>query len=298
MADPLSVAASIVGVAVPALHGTRLLLDDLQKIVDAPQSVESLKEDLLSVEMAIKSLQAIGDSEWKSLGGTVADEAKIAISNCKRACDKFRADLQHWTRHSGEGQLSWQDRANVGFFKQRRIKSTSEQLQTCKLTLNSVVSIATLYVYVRCPTQWGCSLLRCRYSSLHHTQITEEVKKTISTKQAEISRAISATDRQVAEVESTLRELDLTAANPERVQNTEDKDNAIEQIEVERAGLDSSQKLLQQLLSMTAEEAITKAASKAQAGSTTVTFGNQNSGVQIGVSHAPISGIYFGGKGS
>ena len=147
MTDPLSVAASIAGVAVPALHGTRLLFDDLQGIIDAPKSVEGLKEDLRSVDMALQSLQAINDSEWKSLGGTVANESKVAISTCTRACDMFRADLQHWTRHSEEGKLSWQDRANVGFFKQRQIKSTSEQLQTCKLTINSVVSIATLYVH-------------------------------------------------------------------------------------------------------------------------------------------------------
>ena len=70
MADPLSVAASIVGVTVPALHGTRLLLDDLQGIADAPKAVESLKEDLLSVDMALKSLQAVKDPEWKSLGET------------------------------------------------------------------------------------------------------------------------------------------------------------------------------------------------------------------------------------
>jgi len=147
MTDPLSVAASIVGVTVPALHGTRLLLDDLQGIADAPKAVESLKEDLLSVDMALKSLQAVKDPEWKSLGETVAHESKVAISNCKRACDMFRTDLQRWTRHSEGGKLSWQDRANVGFFKQRRVKSTSEQLQTCKLTINSVVGIATLYVH-------------------------------------------------------------------------------------------------------------------------------------------------------
>ncbi len=147
MADPLSVAASIAGVSVPALHGTRLLLDDLQGIIDAPKSVESLKEDLRSVDMALKSLEAINDSEWKSLGGRVADEAKIAISTCTRTCDMFRADLKRWTRHSEEGKLSWQDRANVGFFKQRQIKSTSDQLQTCKLTINSVVGIATLCVH-------------------------------------------------------------------------------------------------------------------------------------------------------
>jgi hypothetical protein len=146
MAEPLSVAASIVGVTVPALHGTRLLLDDLQGIIDAPKTVESLKEDLRSVDLALKSLQAVHDSEWKSLGETVADESKVAINSCTRACNTFRADLQRWTRHSEEGKLSWKDRANVGFFKQRQIKSTSEQLQTCKLTINLVVGIATLYV--------------------------------------------------------------------------------------------------------------------------------------------------------
>ena len=146
MAEPLSVAASIVGVTVPALHGTRLLLDDLQGIIDAPKTVESLKEDLRSVDLALKSLQAVHDSEWKSLGETVADESKVAINSCTTACNTFRADLQRWTRHSEEGKLSWKDRANVGFFKQRQIKSTSEQLQTCKLTINLVVGIATLYV--------------------------------------------------------------------------------------------------------------------------------------------------------
>jgi hypothetical protein len=146
MTEPLSVVASIIGVIVPALHGTRLLLDDLKCIIDAPKSVESLKEDLRSVDVALKSLQAVQSSDWKSLGGNVADESKVAISSCTRACDTFRADLQRWTRHSEEGKLSWQDRANVGFFKQRQIKSTSEQLQTCKLTINSVVGIATLYV--------------------------------------------------------------------------------------------------------------------------------------------------------
>lgn len=42
MADPLSIAASVVGVTVPALHGTRLLLDELQNLKDAPKAVKRL----------------------------------------------------------------------------------------------------------------------------------------------------------------------------------------------------------------------------------------------------------------
>ena len=146
MADPLSIGAGVVGIIVPALHGTRLLLDDLRCIIDAPKAIETLKEDLCSVEMALASLQAVKDVEWELLGNTVVEQSKATISTCTKACDMFRADLQRWTKHSDEGKLSWQDRANVGFFKQRRIKAISDQLQTCHISINSVVGIATLCV--------------------------------------------------------------------------------------------------------------------------------------------------------
>jgi hypothetical protein len=146
MADPLSVAASLVGLAVPALHGTRLLFDDIQNIVDAPKAVASLKEDLVSVDMAIEALKAVQSSEWELFGQDVVNESKFAVSSCTTACDTFRNDLRRWTKHSGNGKMSWRDRANVGFFKQQRIKSLSDQLQNCKMTVNAAVSIATLYV--------------------------------------------------------------------------------------------------------------------------------------------------------
>ena len=61
MADSLNIAASVVGVAVPALHGTRLLLDDLQKLKDAPKTVRRLEEDGHSIEMALATLQTVED---------------------------------------------------------------------------------------------------------------------------------------------------------------------------------------------------------------------------------------------
>lgn len=53
MVDPLSIAASVVGIIVPALHGTRLLLNDLQKLKDAPKAVKRLVEDVHSVDTAL-----------------------------------------------------------------------------------------------------------------------------------------------------------------------------------------------------------------------------------------------------
>lgn len=142
MADPLSITASVVGIIVPALHGTRLLLEDLQQLKDAPKTVKRLVEDVRSVDTSLKLLQNMEEREWESLG--IAEKSKTVISGCTQACDVFRTDLQRWTKHSEDGKLAWQDRTNVGFFKQGQIKAMSEQLQSCKLTINSVVGIATL----------------------------------------------------------------------------------------------------------------------------------------------------------
>jgi hypothetical protein len=144
MPDPLSITASVVGIIVPALHCIRLLLEDLQQLKDAPKIVKRLVEDVHSVDIALKLLQSVEDRERDLLGAGIAEQSKTTISSCTQACDLFRTDLQRWTRHSDDRKLAWQDRANVGFFKQGQIKAMSEQLSNCKLTINSVVSIATL----------------------------------------------------------------------------------------------------------------------------------------------------------
>ena len=144
MADPLSITASVVGIIVPALHSTRLLLEDLQQLKDAPKTLKRLVEDVHSVDTSLKLLRSVEDREWELLGVAIAEQSKTTISSCTQACHVLRTDLQRWTKHSEDGKFAWQDRANVGFFKQGRIKAMSEQLQNCKLSITSVVSIATL----------------------------------------------------------------------------------------------------------------------------------------------------------
>jgi hypothetical protein len=146
MADPLSIVAGIVGISAPALHGARLLLHDIQQIKGAPKAIIGIKNEIRSLEAALKSLQAVEQPAWNSLGSQVADQAKVTFTSCGEACNLFRADLQLWTKHSADGTLSWQDRVNVGFFKQRRIQALSDQLRSCYSTMNLVVSVATLYM--------------------------------------------------------------------------------------------------------------------------------------------------------
>lgn len=144
MADPLSITASIMSITVPALHCVRLLLEDLQQLKEAPKTVKRLLEDVQSVDTSLKLLQGVEKREWDLLGPRVLEESKTTISSCTQACSLFRINLQRWTRHSEGGELAWQDRTSVGFFKQGQIKAMSEQLRNCKLSINSVVSIAIL----------------------------------------------------------------------------------------------------------------------------------------------------------
>jgi hypothetical protein len=141
--DPLSITAAVVGIAAPTAHCVRLLIEDIQKIVDAPETLNSLRKDLLSVDQALASLQAVSDAQWKSLGEAVVNQSKATTTACGESCERFRADLSRWTRHSEDKKLSFRDRVMVGFRKDC-VRSMSEQLQECKITLTSVVCIATL----------------------------------------------------------------------------------------------------------------------------------------------------------
>jgi hypothetical protein len=133
-----------------------------------------------------------------------------------------------------------------------------------------------------------------RYSSIRHIHITEEIKKTIVTNQTEIIRAIGTTDNQLMEAGKRLEELNTASDDKVKAESTENRSDILKQIEEERTALNASRKLLGELLSKVQEDAVAKAAMDSQTRSTTVTFGTQNSGFQIGVSNGPISGISFG----
>ncbi|RMZ91867.1 hypothetical protein DV736_g919, partial [Chaetothyriales sp. CBS 134916] len=278
MADPLSIAANIVGVTVPALHSTRLLLDDLQQLKDAPKTVKRLADEVRSVDAALELLKGVDKRDWESLGAPVADQAKTSINGHMRACALFRNDLQRWTRHSADGKLAWQDRANVGFFKKVQITAMSGQLQNCQLSINTVVSIAALY------------------SSVRNSHITEEIKNMISTKQAEVQGAVATADRQRVVLENKLEELGLSSDDEDAAAVPEEKAKALQQLEEGRKALDASRKLLDELLAKSQKENVAKAALGDWSGSTTITMGNHNSGFAAGIINGGVSGTIFGAK--
>lgn len=117
----------------------------------------------------------------------------------------------------------------------------------------------------------------------------------ISARQAEVSSAIVTADNQVAVVEHRLAELGLSDNSDDEDEGTENKQAALQQLEEERKALDSSRKLLQELLLKSREDTVVRAAG-VQPGATTVTFGDNNLGFQAHTVNGGITGMTFGRK--
>ena len=114
--------------------------------------------------------------------------------------------------------------------------------------------------------------------------MTGDIKEKILEKQREVTLAAKATDTQLAKVTETINTLVIDDSHPEQ---------DMASLEEEQRALHSSQKLLGEVLTKLQE---VLRASEKQDHSIHVTFGSQNSGLQIGVSNGPISGVTFGGK--
>ncbi len=147
MADPLSVTASVVGIATSALMSLQFLSTTIDNIKDAPDTIRNIKSDLLAVEPVLRSLDTAARSDGTQI--VLSGEVKSAIVNCDRACTDFQALLGRWMKHSSEEKTFWVDRWRVGLFGQERIKAFQGRLNDCKSTLTVALSTATVYVSER-----------------------------------------------------------------------------------------------------------------------------------------------------
>ena len=99
-------------------------------------------------------------------------------------------------------------------------------------------------------------------------------------------------NKQLIVLENKVEEMSLSDNDEEVATPAEGKTEALQQLEEELKGVKASQKLLNELLCRSQEDAVAKAAGN-QSGSTTVTFGAQNSGFQAGNINGGVSGISF-----
>jgi hypothetical protein len=147
-----------------------------------------------------------------------------------------------------------------------------------------------------CPSAGYSLTCPHRYSSVRNSHITDEIKQTISTRQADVKSAITATDKQLAVLEHRMDEMNPSSDDEATSGSEEDKAEALRQLEQEREAVDTSRRLLDELLAKAQEAAVARAAARRQSSSSTVRFGDHNSDMQVHTLNGGLHGASFGRK--
>jgi hypothetical protein len=143
MGDPLSITASVVGIATAALQSLQFLVQAIDGVNGAPDVVKSVSTDLRAIRPVLQTLlRAVQDDSSQVV---LSEHIKDAIENCQRACGTFQLRVEHWTERSTKDKMFWVDRWKVGLFGLERIKAFRGQLSDCKGTLTFALSTATVY---------------------------------------------------------------------------------------------------------------------------------------------------------
>lgn len=143
MTDPLSVAASVVGIAGAALQSIHFLVTTIDRIQDAPKVLKGITSDLKAIEPVLKDLAAglqPGDGSPPDNRGS---NILLAAKNCQDACEDFGDQLTLWMRHSKKDKMFWLDRWNVAFFGQTTMDIFTGNLRACKETLTIALTSET-----------------------------------------------------------------------------------------------------------------------------------------------------------
>ncbi|WXC67337.1 hypothetical protein SNK03_013122 [Fusarium graminearum] len=150
MADPLSIAASIVGIIAATFEGIGLLSSAINNIRHAPESLRSIQSELAQLKPLLARLDfAISETPAELV---LSPEIKLALENCNRACTDFSVFLTHWTRHSNGDKSSFFDNAKIGVLRQRRIRLLNDQLSQSIKILSVTLDTAT---YLKMSRQEG-----------------------------------------------------------------------------------------------------------------------------------------------
>jgi hypothetical protein len=132
MADPLSTTASVVGVTTAALQSVQFLVQTIDGVRGAPDTIKSVSTDLCAVQLVLQDLVRTLQDDSSQI--VLSEQIKHAVENC-----------EHWMERSTQDKMFWVDRWKVGLFGLERIKTFRGQLSDCKGTLSVALSTATVY---------------------------------------------------------------------------------------------------------------------------------------------------------
>jgi hypothetical protein len=145
--DGVSAASAIIGIIVPALHGARILYDDIEKVVHIDKILQPINNDLKALVEVLSSLERFCqdvNTPQEALEALKQNNVEPASKNCQTVCSAFQAKLDKWTKHSKDGKVAWRDKFVPGFFGESDILEFRTQLVACKGTFTIGLQMANM----------------------------------------------------------------------------------------------------------------------------------------------------------
>ncbi|KAJ5945855.1 hypothetical protein N7454_002694 [Penicillium verhagenii] len=147
--DPLSVTASVIGVATLALQSCKVAYNVIDGLVEAPQAISRSKTFLSETQKTVDALRRAlatnsdPPSSLNSILGTM-DLAGM-LKSVQLLCDEFATTITSFTSHSTDGKFSKRDRITVNIHESK-IKRLDTDLGCCQRTLSMVLVSINLTV--------------------------------------------------------------------------------------------------------------------------------------------------------
>lgn len=104
MADPVSVAASVVALTTFAIQSSKALYDAIDKVKNGSRNLRELKDEMSSLENVLASL-----SETISVSEADFTALETPLQKCGQLCQDFAIVLNKCSARSGDGKFSWRD---------------------------------------------------------------------------------------------------------------------------------------------------------------------------------------------
>ncbi|KAF3005618.1 hypothetical protein E8E13_002567 [Curvularia kusanoi] len=145
--DPLSITASVVGIAMATLQSLQILKQTIENIKDAPATLKDLSYDLSILSPILDALLETVRNRPEQI--VLNEQIVRATASCNTACTSLQSQMYHWTKHSTKEKMFWYDKWKVGLFGLERIKAFRGQIEACKNTLNVALSTSTVLTTCR-----------------------------------------------------------------------------------------------------------------------------------------------------
>jgi hypothetical protein len=133
----------------------------------------------------------------------------------------------------------------------------------------------------------------CSYTTIRDAANTQEIKEMLSARQAEMTSTILVLDTQISSAERSLALFQPAENGRFNEQDAEDMESAMWAVKEEVAMLRASQEIMRSLIASVQAKLVEGATGGVSNYSTSVSFGDNNRGFQVGTHSGSISHLSF-----